>query len=106
MHLGFFSAGLLFAVAILAPLAAWRLGANATLCFWAAYVLTRPLGASFADWMGKDRDIGGGLGYGDLQVTGVLVVVIAILVGFVHQARSRDDEHAVTDDEPAGAVRP
>ena len=25
---------------------------NAVAAFWAAYVITRPLGASFADWMG------------------------------------------------------
>ena len=26
---------------------------NPVLAFWFAYVMTRPLGASFADWMGK-----------------------------------------------------
>ena len=86
MHLGFLPAGLLFLGAILVPLVAWRAGANGTLCFWAAYVLTRPLGASFADWIGKDHAIGNGLGFGDLRLTAVLVVAIAALVTWAHRS--------------------
>ncbi|RKS80066.1 putative membrane-anchored protein [Motilibacter peucedani] len=78
--LGFFSSGVMFAVAILVPLVAWRLGANPVLTFWTAYVLTRPLGASFADWFGKERSIGGGLGFGDGTVTAVMLVLIVLLV--------------------------
>ncbi len=44
---------------------------NAILAFWTAYVLTRPLGASFADWLGKSRHAGG-LGFGDGPVAFVL----------------------------------
>lgn len=86
LNLGFLSAGLLFAAAMLVPLTAWRLGVNPTVCFWVAYVLTRPLGASFADWFGKPSDIGGGLGLGDLSVTVVLVAAIAILVTWAHRS--------------------
>jgi uncharacterized membrane-anchored protein len=86
LHLGFLQAGLLFLAAMLVPLVAWRGGVNATLCFWVAYVLTRPLGASFADWVGKDHDIGGGLGFGDLKVTAILVVIIAALVTWAHRS--------------------
>jgi uncharacterized membrane-anchored protein len=86
MDLGFLASGFLFLAAILVPLVAWRLGANATLCFWIAYVLTRPLGASFADWIGKDHAIGGGLGFGDLRLTGILVVAIAALVTWAHRS--------------------
>ena len=35
------------------------LGLNAILAFWLAYIMTRPLGASFADWMGKSQHAGG-----------------------------------------------
>jgi uncharacterized membrane-anchored protein len=86
MDLGFFAAGLFFLAAMMVPLVAWRLGANATLCFWTAYVLTRPLGASFADWIGKDHDIGGGLGFGDLRLTAILVLAIAALVAYAHRS--------------------
>ena len=83
LHLGFLAAGLLFAVAICLPLLGWRLGWNATLMFWAAYVLTRPLGASFADWLAKKHSIGSGLGYGDGDVALISLALIAILVGYV-----------------------
>jgi len=86
MNLGFLPSGFLFLAAILVPLVAWRLGVNGTLCFWAAYVLTRPLGASFADWIGKDHAIGGGLGFGDLRLTGLLIVAIAALVTWAHRS--------------------
>ena len=31
---------------------------NNVFCFWFAYVMTRPLGASFADWVGKPQHKG------------------------------------------------
>ena len=42
-------------------------GMNAVLAFWAAYVLTRPVGASFADWFGQP-EVRGGLGLGSGRV--------------------------------------
>lgn len=76
LHLGYFVSGLLFAAAIAVPAVGWRLGLNPVLAFWAAYVLTRPLGASFADWVGKPS----GLHAGDGTVTLVLAVAIVALV--------------------------
>ncbi len=80
LHLGFFASGVLFAVVILLPLVAWRLGVNSVVTFWVAYVLTRPLGASFADWFGKPHSFGAGLGYGDGTVTGIALVIFILLV--------------------------
>jgi uncharacterized membrane-anchored protein len=31
----------------------WRRGLSAIVAFWFAYVVTRPLGASIADWLSK-----------------------------------------------------
>ena len=76
LHLGYFISGVLFAAAIAVPAVAWRFGLNPVVAFWAAYVLTRPLGASFADWVGKPS----GLDAGDGTVTLVLVVAIVALV--------------------------
>ncbi len=82
-QLGFLSSGLLFAVAFLLPAIAWRFfGLNAVVGFWIAYVLTRPLGASFSDWTGKSRHAGG-LGIGDGLVALVLLILIAALVGHI-----------------------
>jgi uncharacterized membrane-anchored protein len=49
---GTLASGILFAAAFAVSGLAHRFaGMNAVLAFWAAYVLTRPLGASFADWI-------------------------------------------------------
>ena len=82
LHLGYLWSAVLFGAAILVP---WGLHRARLLgeigAFWTAYVLTRPLGASVADWLGKAKL--GGLGYGDGVVTLVSLVLIAALVGWV-----------------------
>ena len=87
LHLGYFGSAVLFAVVIMVPAVAWsRFGLNAVLCFWFAYVVTRPLGASFADWFSKPHYLSG-LDYGDGPVTLVLLLLIALLVAYTAAAR-------------------
>jgi uncharacterized membrane-anchored protein len=79
-HLGYLSSGVMFAVVIAVPaLANWRFGMNAILAFWFAYVATRPLGASFADWMGVSHARGGL----DLGAGPVSLALAMLIVGFV-----------------------
>jgi uncharacterized membrane-anchored protein len=81
--LGFLSAGLLFTAVFALPAVAYRFfDANAILTFWFAYVMTRPLGASFADWTGKSRHAHG-LGWGDGPVSFGLAALIVALVGYL-----------------------
>ena len=88
LKLGFLSAGIVFAVLFALPgLAYYARRANPVLYFWAAYVMTRPLGASFADWTGKNRHAGG-LGWGDGPVAAVLAVLIVAGVGYLTLSRS------------------
>jgi uncharacterized membrane-anchored protein len=47
-------AGLIAAVVI-----AWRIGAGPVLCFWLAYILTRPLGANIGDFLASPKADGG-----------------------------------------------
>jgi uncharacterized membrane-anchored protein len=90
LHLGFFGSALLFAGAIVLPLTAWWcLGLNPVVAFWSAYVITRPLGSSFADWFGKPPSFAGGLGYGDGLVTGACFLAFVVLVSY---APARHDE--------------
>lgn len=93
LKLGYFSSGLLFAGIILIPaIGYWLMGINEILAFWFAYVLTRPLGASFADWFGKARAVGG-RGYGDSHVSIILAILIIICVAFMtfnHRERQRE----------------
>jgi uncharacterized membrane-anchored protein len=88
MHLGFFASGILFAAVIAVPAFGWMFGLNPVVAFWFAYIVTRPLGASFADWMGKPHSIGGGLGWGDGTVTGVALIAIIALVTYVALTRN------------------
>ncbi|MCW2784671.1 MAG: hypothetical protein JWP74_1188 [Marmoricola sp.] len=77
--LGFVWSIVIFGIAIVVPFGLWRAGLDATLCFWGSYVLTRPLGASVADWLGKSHK-NGGIGWGDGTVTGLGML---LFVGFV-----------------------
>lgn len=78
-RLGYFDSLLLFGLLFALPLLARRLlGFNEIGTFWFAYIMTRPFGASFADWTGKARL--GGLGFGDGKVAVVLAILIVVLV--------------------------
>jgi uncharacterized membrane-anchored protein len=83
LGLGYFTSGLMFAVLFVLPGLAYRLfRLNAIAAFWVAYILTRPFGASFADWAGKAKSLSG-LGLGTGGVSMVLVVMVVILVGYL-----------------------
>jgi uncharacterized membrane-anchored protein len=76
-------AGLIVAIFI-----GWRLGANAVLSFWLAYILTRPLGANLGDWLGFPKDQQG-LGLG-VAITSV-IFLSAILATVVYLSITRAD---------------
>jgi uncharacterized membrane-anchored protein len=80
LHLGYFSSGLLFAGIIAIPaLAYWRSLMGPIAAFWFAYVVTRPLGASFADWIGVSHKRGG-LNFGAGWISLLLAALLACLV--------------------------
>ena len=82
-NLGFLSAGILFAAVFAIPGLAYRFaGLNGIVAFWFAYVMTRPLGASFSDWFGKSSHAGV-LGVGDGPVAFVLALAVVGLVGYL-----------------------
>lgn len=81
-HLGYFGSAVLFLVVIVIPAAAWRLGMNPVLAFWFAYTITRPLGASIADWLGVPASLGG-LDWGRGIVAVVLAVPIVAVVAYM-----------------------
>jgi uncharacterized membrane-anchored protein len=83
LHLGYTGSIILFVVILLIPAAGYRwLHWNAIFSFWFAYVITRPVGASIADWLGKPSDAGG-VGVGSGLVSLVLAIIIACLVGYL-----------------------
>lgn len=83
LGLGYLASAALFAGLVLIPAVGYhRFGMSEVPAFWFAYVLTRPIGASIADWLGKPKDLSG-LALGDGQVSaafGILIVVcVAVL---------------------------
>lgn len=85
--LGYFVSGCVFAVLIAIPAVGhWRFGMNSILAFWFAYILTRPLGASFADWLAVPP-ARGGLGWGTGPVSLGLGLLIVAIVGYLTVTR-------------------
>ena len=79
LGLGFTLGSLIFAGLIALTLIAWRLGGNAVLTFWIAYILTRPFGASLGDLLTQAKTYGG-LGMGAAWTSAIFLSVILILV--------------------------
>jgi|tagenome__1003787_1003787.scaffolds.fasta_scaffold20816078_2 uncharacterized membrane-anchored protein len=90
LGLGYLPSGILFGVLFLLPgLAWWKFGVNAVPAFWISYVLTRPLGASFADFLAGPGQRGG-LELGMPPITiGIAAVTVAVVWWF---ARTRVDQ--------------
>ena len=79
LHLGFTWGLVGFSALIAATYTAWRLGGNAVLTFWIAYILTRPLGASLGDLLTPAKTYGG-LGLGAAWTSALFLSVIVLLV--------------------------
>ncbi|HTC58887.1 MAG TPA: hypothetical protein VK691_02090 [Solirubrobacteraceae bacterium] len=83
LNFGFLGSAVLFGVLIAIPaLAWWRGKLNPIAAFWTAYVITRPLGASLADWLSKPHSTTG-LGLGDGTVSALALGVFVLLVAYV-----------------------
>ena len=77
----------MFFLIILIPALAWsRFGLNPVVAFWFAYVVTRPLGASFADYFSKPHSLSGA-NYGDATVAVITTLLVAALVGYLTVTR-------------------
>lgn len=83
LKLGFLDSAFLFAAVIALPaIGWWRLKLNPILAFWFAYIITRPLGASLADWLSKPHSTTG-LGLGDGTVSGLALLAFIALVAYM-----------------------
>ena len=99
--LGYFASGVLFAVVIAIPAVAFRwFRLSSVVAFWFAYIVTRPVGASFADWMGVST-ARGGLAWGTGPVSVVLAAIIVVFVA----ALSIRWSHAVDNNPDPGPVK-
>ncbi len=81
-NLGYLLSGALFAVLFAIPLVFYKVcKTNEVITFWSAYIITRPLGASFADWMGRTPNLGG-IGFGTGHTSIILTILILLFVGY------------------------
>lgn len=87
MRLGYANSALMFGGMIaLVTFAYYVLRANAVFAFWIAYILTRPLGASFGDLLSQPL-ANGGMGWGTVSTSAVFLTAILGLVMYLSQAQ-------------------
>ena len=87
LQLGYLTSGIIFGVLFILPLGGYKLfKMNEIFTFWFAYIMTRPFGASFADWTGRTPDMGG-IGWGTGKVSIVLGILIILFVIYLTISR-------------------
>lgn len=82
LNWGYLLSGIVFGIVFLLPGAGYVVFRyDPILAFWFSYIITRPFGASFADWVGAERSRGGlGFGFGStaLVLSGLILVMVAV----------------------------
>ena len=97
INLGYLTSALIFAAMIgVVTIAYYFFKLNAVLAFWIAYILTRPLGASFGDYLSQPKK-DGGLGLGTVGTSAIFLVIILSLVIYLTKTR-RDELSPGSDD--------
>ncbi len=82
-RMGYALSALIFLMAIVViTLAYYRFRMNAVLAFWAAYILTRPLGASIGDLLSQPTHFGW-LGLGTLHISEIFLGMIVMLIAYL-----------------------
>jgi uncharacterized membrane-anchored protein len=103
LGLGYLVTGIIVCAVIATITIAWRLGLDAVLAFWIAYILTRPLGASLGDYLSQSH-VNGGLGLGALITSAIFLVAILVVVIYLsYTHRDYIPSTAITD---AAAEKP
>lgn len=95
MGLGYLKSALLFGSLLFAVGVAWMIfKVNTVACFWVAYILTRPFGASCGDLLSKSVKHGG-LGMGNTLTSAVFLLVIVALVAYLQKKESSWNEKQI-----------
>jgi len=93
-EIGYLVTGVLFgAVIAMIAIGFYVFRLNAILCFWLAYIFTRPLGASFGDLLSQPAEYGG-LGLGTTMTSLIFLTAIAAIVIYM-TTKAIDQEEAV-----------
>ena len=101
LGLGYLSSVVLFGIIIAIPAVAWwQFRMNAIFAFWFAYVITRPLGASIADYLSKPRSLSGA-GCGDGRIAVIMTIAVAIGVCYLTVTKTDIQQPAMQTRSPA-----
>ena len=104
MGLGYLFGTILFVALIgVIVIARFAFQANIVFCFWAAYILTRPLGASIGDLLSQSP-VDGGLGLGATATSIVFLVVIVGVASYLGIKVGRQRRAAALSDPIAEPV--
>lgn len=110
--LGYLQTGLLHGLVIGAIAFAYYVPKmNGILAFWLAYILTRPMGASFGDLVSQPTE-DGGLGFGTVATSGVFLASIVAIIVYMSvtreglEARTPDRDDTSSDNEYAVRLAP
>jgi uncharacterized membrane-anchored protein len=91
--LGYEGGSLVFGVLLGAVVAAYKwTNLNRTLLFWAAFILTRPLGAVVGDFLDKPLSAGG-LALGRFSASATLIVMIIVCIMLFPQRAGKSSGH-------------
>jgi uncharacterized membrane-anchored protein len=94
-ELGYLTTGLLFGTIIATIAVAYYVfKIDGILAFWLAYILTRPLGASFGDLLSQPQEYGG-LGFGTIITSALFLITIVVIVVYMTFTHHRDGALAI-----------
>jgi hypothetical protein len=110
LGLGTLASTFVFLAVILVPAAGYRwFRLNEVLAFWFAYTITRPLGASFGDWLAVPAPYGDGLqlGTGPISlVLGIVLVGVIALIDFRYRRANPPAPAVAYAEPPASSASP
>ena len=105
LAVGYWKSALLFAALIgLVYALHLKVGLNAILAFWIAYILTRPLGASIGDYLSQPK-ADGGLGLGTTVTSVIFLLTILTVVVYLSLTKVDVIEGEIAIEHSSGAAR-
>ncbi len=108
LGLGTLASTFVFLAVILVPAAGYKwFRLNEVLAFWFAYTITRPLGASFGDWLAVPAPYGDGLqlGTGPISlVLGIVLLGVIALIDFRYRRENPQREPVAYSESPGSPV--
>jgi uncharacterized membrane-anchored protein len=91
MGMGYLPAALMYAAVIAVVTACYYVfKLNAIFAFWAAYIITRPAGASLGDWLSQPADATG-LGLGTTLTSVIFLVLIGLTIYYMTLTKDGDE---------------